>query len=81
MLKATWIYVTIALVVIAGGGAYLYSRQVTSVEVTEPSLPIQSPTAVGAPSRDDEEIKRRTLEGIGSVKQLRPVPITPAPSK
>ena len=81
MQKTTLIYTTIAVLAVAAGGAYIYSRQVTSVQITEPSLPVQPSSATTSPSRDEEEIKRKTLEGIGSVKQLKPVPITPTPSR
>ena len=81
MQKTTWIYTTIALLAVVAGGAYFYSREVTSVQITEPSLPVQPSSASAPPSRDEEEIKRKTLEGIGSVKQLKPVPIAPTPSR
>jgi hypothetical protein len=46
--------------------------------VTEPTLPVQPPSTSAAPVENDDEVKRQTLEGIGSIKKLKPVPIAPA---
>ena len=81
MQKSIWVYTTITLLAVAAGGAYFYSREVTSVQITEPSLPAQPSSASASPSPDDEATKRKTLEGIGSIKQLKPVPIAPTPSR
>ncbi|MDM0058972.1 hypothetical protein [Variovorax fucosicus] len=82
MLKTTWIYLVLAVgVSAAGAAAYYYTREQTTVEA--PAVPaIQAPAspASGQPSNDDE-VKRKTLEGIGSIKKLQPVPLQPAPSR
>lgn len=78
MIKSIWTYIALVAVVGAvGGGAYLYSHQTTSMQVTETSLPAQPPPASAARTDSDEDVKRKTIEGIGSIKKLKPVPIAP----
>ena len=82
MPKITWIYFVLAVgVSAAGAAAYYYTREQTTVEA--PAAPaIQTPAspASGQPSNNDE-VKRKTLEGIGSIKKLQPVPLQPAPNR
>ena len=82
MLKTKWIYLVLAVgVSAAGAAAYYYTREQTTVET--PAVPaIQAPAspASGQTSNDDE-VKRRTLEGIGSIKKLQPVPLQPTPNR
>jgi hypothetical protein len=79
MIKTIWMYVAVVAIVGAvGGGAYFYSHPTTSIQASEPSLPALAPSTGVVTSENDDEVKRKTLEGIGSIKKLKPVPIAPA---
>ena len=81
MLKTTWIYLFVAIVVSSAGiAAYYMMHQTKEVEV---SAPVVAPVIPISPDRvvNNDDTKRRTLEGIGSIKQLRPVPIHPTPQR
>ena len=81
MLKITRIYLVIAVSVsAAGAAAYYYFREETTVEApAAPATQAPASPASGQPTNDDE-VKRKTLEGIGSIKKLQPVPLQPAPN-
>lgn len=74
MQKTTLTLLTIIVVAAAGGGAY-YATQHQIVEQT-PSV-VQEPPIPPAPAPKvtDEDLTRRKLEGIGSTRDLKPVPI------
>lgn len=80
MFKSTWTYVALGLIVAAaGGGAYYYITRATIEQQVPPSVSAPAPVAPSAPQDDD--VKRKTLEGIGSIKNLTPVPLQPAPQR
>lgn len=75
MLKSTWTYIALGFIVAAaGGGAYYYITH-TTIEHVPPSAAAPPSVAPSAPQNDD--VKRKTLEGIGSIKNLKPVPLQP----
>lgn len=63
---------TMVVLVVAAGGWYVM-RQETAVTQLELPMPASSP----APARDADELARRRLENIGSIRDLEPVPIRP----
>lgn len=80
MLKSIWFYLIVAAV--AGvGGWYFYSHQEVTVNQTVVPAAIPSAPAVSPSKQSDDELNRRRKEGIGSIKDLKPVPIDPPPDK
>jgi hypothetical protein len=80
MLKTIWTYAAIAVAVSgAGAAAYYFTHETQSMEgpvpVAEPARPTAAPTQSAS---NQEELKRKTLEGIGSIKKLKPVPLQPS---
>ena len=79
MSKTTSVYLFVSIIVSSTGiSAYYFIHQTKQVEVFAPVVAPIMPSLPG-PVVDSDDTKRRTLEGIGSIKQLRPVPIHPAP--
>jgi hypothetical protein len=78
MIKSVWLY-AFAAVVVVGGGYYYYTRYHSETTVNNLSQPtaVPAPAAIGQGSSQDD-LTRKTLEGIGSVKNLKPVQIPPA---
>jgi len=78
MFRSVWTYVfiTIAVVAVAGGGYYVLHRQETVVLAVP--TPIQSAPADVQKSRDDEELAKKRREGIGTVTNLQPVELGPS---
>ena len=64
------------IAVVASGGAYYYFVNST-VEQAHPSG-TASPAKAQPPVPRDDEMKRQTLESIGSINGLKPVPLQPA---
>lgn len=76
MQKTVWLYVLIVVTAAAGGWIYFARQQATTQPpVSQP--PASSETIVVKPAPSDEDLNRKRLEGIGSIKDLRPVPIDP----
>jgi hypothetical protein len=74
MLRSVWFYVLAAVVVSTAGGWYLYEHQSTQVVMSgEPAASAPMPT----PLQDDLQKKR--LESIGSIKDLKTVPLDEKP--
>jgi hypothetical protein len=74
MRRSVWLVILIAAVV-GGGAFYYYERHYTLVrEVTTPA-PSTSPVIVVQPSQSKDELNRKRVEGIGSIKDLKPVPL------
>jgi hypothetical protein len=74
MRTSTWLFVLVAVAACAGA-LYYYERHYTLVrEVTTPA-PSASPVIVVQPSPSKDELNRKRVEGIGSVKDLKPVPL------
>ena len=76
MSKLTWISSLIVLAVGAGGTAYYYVKHQNS-EAPEAVAPVapESPAVQPSTPKRDDEMQRRKLEGIGSTRDLKPVPI------
>ncbi len=76
MLKSTKTYVALcAIVAIAGIGMYHYINHAT-IEQSTPSGEAVPPVATPSAPRD-KDVERKTLHGIGSIKDLKPVPLQP----
>jgi len=73
MRRSAWLLILIA---VAGAGAfYYYERHYTLVrEITTPA-PSTSQVIVVPPSPSKDELNRKRVEGIGSIKDLKPVPL------
>jgi hypothetical protein len=80
MLKSIWFYLFIAAVMGAGGW-YFYSHQQITVNQTITPAPASSQPIVVPPNQSDEELNRKRQEGIGSIKNLKPVQIGPSLDK
>jgi hypothetical protein len=77
MLKTKWTYLALGVLVAAGGGGtYYYTTRLTVEELIPESA--AAPAALAPSVPRDEDVDRKVLEGIGSIKQLRPVPLRPA---
>jgi len=81
MLKTTWAYVAIAVALSGAGAAAYYFAHET--KIVQPNGPTAEPagaaaTAPANSTSSDDDVKRKTLEGIGSIKKLKPVPLQPS---
>lgn len=81
MTTKLWIFI-LAAAVLGAGGYFYYSNHTsnTTINVTSPA---NSP-AGGSPQPnkdDDAERNRKRQEGIGSIKDLKPVEIPNGPAK
>lgn len=76
MSKLTWVSSLIVLAVGVGGTAYYFVKHQNSdaPAAVAPAAP-ESPAAPPPHRKRDEEMQRRKLEGIGSTRDLKPVPI------
>ena len=80
MFKTTWTYIALGFIVAAaGGGAYYYITHATMEQHVPPSA--ATPPSVAPTMPQDDDVKRKTLEGIGSIKNLKPVPLQPSPQR
>jgi hypothetical protein len=77
MANTTWTYIAGAAAVAAacGGGYYYYTQHTVSREVIKEPAQIVAPQPAAPSNQPDDETRRKTLEGIGSIKNLKPVPI------
>lgn len=77
MLKSTWTLIALGvLVAAAGGGAYYYTARNT---IKQQALPSEATPQPLAPSTlQSDGIGRSTLESIGTIENLKPVPLQPA---
>ena len=65
-------------VLIIGAGSYqILGEEPRSDQSTTPPAP---PSAGQEQTADSPEIQRQTLDGIGSIKNLKPVPLPPTDS-
>jgi len=76
MFKITWTYTAFSVIAaVAGVAAYHYiARAATGQSV--PSRATAPPAAAPSAPRD-EDVERDILHGIGSIKDLKPVPQQP----
>jgi hypothetical protein len=73
MFKIAWAYMVLsALVAAAGVGAYLYIAPAATGQSVPPSATAHREIAPSTPR--DEDVKRKILNGIGSIRDLNPVP-------
>jgi len=80
MLKNIWIYVLVVGALGAGGWFYYSHQQTTSSQAIAPTPPASQVIAV-QPKESDDELNKKRQEGIGSIKNLKPVPIEGGPNK
>ena len=76
MLRASWFYILIAAVVGAGGWYYYAHHQAVVIQVPTPPV-TQDAGSVVSSKQSDEDLNRKRKEGIGSIKDLKTVPIDP----
>ncbi|MGJ7604247.1 hypothetical protein ACSFA7_07880 [Variovorax sp. LT1R20] len=77
MFKSTKTYVALCVIVAAASvGTYYYITRAT-IEQSMPSDAIAPPALTPSAPRD-EDVERKILQGIGSIKNLKPVPLQPA---
>ncbi len=77
MNKTVLIYITVAIAVAgAAGGTYYLTQEARTVET--PTAVESAPIVVPAQPSNTNEVRRKTLEGIGSIKDLKPVPLQPS---
>ena len=82
MLKRSWFYL-LAIAVAGGGGWFYYTHYQTTLNQTIAPTPApnSSPVIVVQPKQSDDELNKKRQEGIGSIKDLKPVPIEPSSDK
>jgi hypothetical protein len=74
MQKRAWTWSVVIVAAVGGGGAY-YLIEHQTIEPT-PSVVEHPPIPPApAPKMRDGDLTRRKLEGIGSTRDLKPVPI------
>lgn len=73
-----WVVLVIAVTIVLGGGYYFYQTTFNQTVVPAVSVPEQPQTPAPQPADD---LNRRRQEGIGSIKNLKPVQIPPAEQK
>jgi hypothetical protein len=71
-----WIVLAVSVTVVAGGGYYFYQ---TTVQQTVTPIVVPTPESPASQAGDDLNKKRR--EGIGSIKDLKPVEIPSSEQK
>ncbi|CAN7660237.1 hypothetical protein ABL841_30315 [Variovorax paradoxus] len=77
MFKITWKYMALSVIVAAtGAGAYHYITPAAIGHSVPPSATVPPARAPSAPR--DEDVERKILDGIGSIKDLKPVQQQPA---
>jgi hypothetical protein len=81
MTKTVWFYVFAIAALAAGGWYYYFEYRHTVVDVSKPQAEAPNVVVVVPSNSSDEETNRKRQEGIGSIKDLKPVPIGPAPGK
>ncbi|CAN7716161.1 hypothetical protein LJR260_005733 [Variovorax paradoxus] len=74
MLKITWAFMALGAIV---AGAYHYITRAAVGQSVPPSA--TAPREVAPSTPQDEDIERKILNGIGSIRDLKPVPQQPAP--
>ncbi|CAG0983624.1 hypothetical protein BURK2_01986 [Burkholderiales bacterium] len=73
---------SILVVAVVGiGGWYYYAHQRTLITQTAPSNASQQPVVIALPKQSDDELKKKRQEGIGSIKDLKSVPLDPHEEK
>lgn len=74
MLRNVWVYIAVVAVVSAGGWFYFVNH--APVTITESDTEPESTQSPAPPAKQaDEELARKRREGIGTIKDLKPVPI------
>ena len=72
------ISVTVALAIVGGGAYYVTHRSEVAVTVPVGGASAQPPgSVVVVEKKNDEDLTQKRLEGIGSVKTLKPVELGP----
>jgi len=78
MLRSVWFYLLAAAVVSTGGWFYYAHYQTTTYQAAPSAPTSNAPSgAEGQPKNADDELNKKRQEGIGSIKDLKPVPVEP----
>jgi hypothetical protein len=82
MARTIWVSILAAALVAAGGWYYYVHYQASLIETTD-ARPTPEPTqAISVdPKQSDAELNRKRQEGIGSIKDLKPVPLEAGAAK
>ena len=75
-----WIVFAVSVTVVAGGSYYYYTQHTTVNQLVVPPALIVEPPSV-PPSSSVDDLNRKRKEGIGSIRDLKPVEIPPANTK
>ena len=76
MVKTIWFYMIGALVLGTGGWYFYVAQQPAPIVVVTPPTPPAPPEPSKA---TDDELNKRRQEGIGSIRNLKPVPLPASP--
>jgi hypothetical protein len=74
MTRNIWISV-LAVAAVSAGGLFYYVRHESLVSQTSESERSSREVLVVEPKPSDEELNKKRQEGIGSVRDLKPVPL------
>ena len=80
MSKTSWIVLAIVVAAAAGGGVY-YAVYQQTVDTPVKVAPTTSAAPVEAQKPPAEDLTKKKLDGIGSTRNLKPVPIPQGPAK
>lgn len=80
MSKTTWILLAVVVAAAAGGGTYYIMHQQT-IEVPAQAAPVTTTVPADAPRVPAEDLTKKKVDGIGSTRNLKPVPIPQGPAR
>ena len=80
MSKTTWIILAVVVAAAAGGGTYYIMHQQT-IEVPVQAAPVTTTIPTDAPKAPAEDLTNKKIDGIGSTRNLKPVPIPQGPAR
>jgi hypothetical protein len=75
MFRNVWLYIALVAAITTGGWFYVVHYAPTN-DPKQNNQPEPSQGASASPNTTDEELARKRQEGIGTIKDLRSVPIS-----